>query len=357
MSSTPLISVCIPTFNGARYLGACLDSVLNQTMSNFEVLIVDDCSEDETLAIAREYAKRDERIRLESNERNLGLVGNWNHCINFARGDWIKYLFQDDMLLPECLSRFVENMDGSEPIICCKRDFIFEDGTDEALKKWYSKLDTIETLFPNKTHISAEAICEATLQSVGRNFIGEPTAVLLHRRVFDLFGQFNPNLVMMCDSEYWTRVAVHTGIAYIPETLAKFRVHATAASSLNRSIRQYRADILDRLVLFHDFSFNAEYQPLREYAKHRTPPVDLNHQLKTLTREARRIAEDAAHRADTPDKKLLEEWSDHLQRYPKLRKYLNLHATDITATFSKTYRPLRGFLNKHYARHIGWRFK
>jgi glycosyltransferase involved in cell wall biosynthesis len=103
----PLVSVCIPTYNGAKYLKECLDSVLAQTFTDFEVLIVDDKSSDETLSIAQEYATYDPRFRVIQNECNLGLVGNWNRCVELAQGEWIKFIFQDDLIEPACLERML----------------------------------------------------------------------------------------------------------------------------------------------------------------------------------------------------------------------------------------------------------
>lgn len=93
------VSICIPTYNGARYLEACLDSVLSQTYKNIEILVVDDGSTDATLKILGRYVASDQRIRLVrnvvvSNEHNLGLVGNWNHCIELSQDEWIKFVYR-----------------------------------------------------------------------------------------------------------------------------------------------------------------------------------------------------------------------------------------------------------------------
>ena len=103
----PIVSICIPTYNGAKYLRECLDTVLSQTFTDFEVLLVDDQSSDETLSIAQEYAAKDTRIYVKQNEQNLGLVGNWNCCIELAQGEWIKFVFQDDLIAPECLEKML----------------------------------------------------------------------------------------------------------------------------------------------------------------------------------------------------------------------------------------------------------
>src|SRR5438552_8302595 len=120
----PQVSVCIPTYNGAAYLTDCLDSVVSQTYSSFEVLVVDDCSADASAEIARTYARRDSRIRVFVNETNLGLVGNWNRCVQLARNEWIKFVFQDDLIRPECLERMLAvAVESGKPIVSCAREF------------------------------------------------------------------------------------------------------------------------------------------------------------------------------------------------------------------------------------------
>src|SRR5262245_20836545 len=101
----PQVSICIPTFNGAAWIGESVRSALEQRHDSFEVLVVDDHSTDATVEIAR--AVGDGRLRIHVNERRLGMVENWNECIRQARGDLIKFLFQDDMLRPDCLARMV----------------------------------------------------------------------------------------------------------------------------------------------------------------------------------------------------------------------------------------------------------
>jgi len=122
----PLVSVCIPTFNGAKYFRECLDSVLAQKFTGFEVLIVDDKSSDETFSIAQEYATYDHRIRAIQNDYNLGLVSNWNRCAELAQGEWIKFVFQDDLIEPACLETMLAASKSESYIIFCRRNFIIE---------------------------------------------------------------------------------------------------------------------------------------------------------------------------------------------------------------------------------------
>src|SRR5574337_302054 len=135
----PEVSICVPTYNGAAYLADCLDSALAQTFADFELLIVDDCSSDDTLAIATTYARRDPRVRIVVNDATLGLVGNWNRCVRLSRGRWIKFIFQDDLILSTCVARMLAVGNASRrPIISCGRDLIFEAGAREELRQEYA---------------------------------------------------------------------------------------------------------------------------------------------------------------------------------------------------------------------------
>src|SRR5713226_3435146 len=105
-STSPLVSICIPTFNAARWIKDCLGSALAQTYAPLEVLIIDDASTDETVELIRSIA--DERIRLLVNEQNIGLTRNWNRCIEMSCGDFIKFLFHDDILYPDCVEKMIQ---------------------------------------------------------------------------------------------------------------------------------------------------------------------------------------------------------------------------------------------------------
>src|SRR5262252_5126206 len=123
---SPSVSVCIPTYNGARYIHECIESVRIQTYKNMEIIVVDDQSEDETPLIVEEYARRDSRIRLFVNEVNLGLAPNWNRCVELSTGEWIKFVLQDDLIESECIEKMIDDCSGSRPLCVCRRRFLFE---------------------------------------------------------------------------------------------------------------------------------------------------------------------------------------------------------------------------------------
>jgi len=114
MSSVPKISICIPVYNGQLYIRECIESVLIQEFKDFEILVMDNCSSDETKEII--LGIQDERIKYLCNESNIGSIGNFNKCIQQATADYFLLLPHDDLLLPNALSSFnaiLENKDVS----------------------------------------------------------------------------------------------------------------------------------------------------------------------------------------------------------------------------------------------------
>ena len=295
----PSISICVPTYNGSSFLAECLDSILLQTFSDFELIIVDDRSSDRTLEIAKEYAARDSRITVVENSQNLGLVGNWNRCVELAKGEWIKFVFQDDTIAPTCVEKMFAATQLGKPIIYCRRNFIFEAGTQDYTKEYYLTHLSVRDPFSGTVEISAQQYAELAVKNIGINLIGEPTSVLLHRNVFSQFGSFNPHLIMICDFEFYTRIAIHTGIVQVPEVLAHFRVHSSASTAVSNANRQYRGWVLDPLILLHDFAFHVAYEPIRAVAQQCRPSIDLAHLFKDKAFLAWKIAQREQYFAET----------------------------------------------------------
>ena len=107
-----LVSVCIPTYNGEQYLKQTLDSVLNQTYKNIEIIITDDLSSDDTENIIKSY--HDERIKYFVNTQRSGLAGNWNESLKKSSGEFIKILCQDDLLMPDAVEKQVNALNSSD---------------------------------------------------------------------------------------------------------------------------------------------------------------------------------------------------------------------------------------------------
>jgi glycosyltransferase involved in cell wall biosynthesis len=320
---SPTISVCIPTYNGAKYLRECLDSVLAQTFRDFEVLIVDDQSRDETLVIAQEYAARDTRIKIFQNPQNLGLVGNWNHCIELAQGEWIKFVFQDDLIAPTCLEKLLLACDESNKLVFCRREFIFEDGISKKIRLDYTKVATPEDFVSGKYRILSQDFCRAAVDHFLINFVGEPTVVMIRKCAFDHFGHFNCHLVHYCDLEMWIRIAINTDIIHVPEVLASFRVHSGSTTAKNYSDREFRLG-LDKIILLHEYAFHPLYANIRIACKRWWKPIDLLNRFKQNAYFAWIDVSRAKKSNVAQDRIIFKDWEQLLTSYPNLEISMNL---------------------------------
>ncbi len=107
MSVRPLVSVLMTSFNRERYVGAAIESVLAQSLADFELIVVDDCSTDGTVRVVEQYLS-DPRVQLVRNERNLGDYPNRNQAATLARGEFLRYHDSDDLMYPHCLTVLVD---------------------------------------------------------------------------------------------------------------------------------------------------------------------------------------------------------------------------------------------------------
>jgi glycosyltransferase involved in cell wall biosynthesis len=118
-SSRPRVSIGLPVFQGAKYLRDALDSIVAQTYGDFELLISDNGSTDETEDIVRSYAARDRRIRYARHGQNIGAAKNLNHVFQLATGEYFRWAAHDDILAPDCLAKCVEVLDGDRSVVLC----------------------------------------------------------------------------------------------------------------------------------------------------------------------------------------------------------------------------------------------
>jgi glycosyltransferase involved in cell wall biosynthesis len=311
-----LVSLCIPTYNGAEHLRECLDSAIAQTYPSLEILILDDCSTDETVEIATNYARQHARIRVIRNDENRGLVGNWNRCVDLARGEWIKFLFQDDYLEPSCVETMRKS--STHPIVFCRRKFLFANGTNPEIELAYRRIPDLVDLFPEHTDVRAEQICEL-FSTEHRNVFGEPTSALLHRSAFERFGYFNPSLRQICDLEYWIRVASNTGVSIVAEQLATFRYHSSSTSASNQGVeREERITLFDELVLLHEFAYNPAFDALRGTVGAGGRAVGYRRRLGERATWVAARARAQATDETAPDLAWLEDWNRLVIKYPRL---------------------------------------
>lgn len=262
----PLVSICIPTYNGEKYLKECLDTILSQSYTNIEIIMIDDCSKDKTCEIIEEYKTKDSRITLFRNEVNLGLVGNWNKSLTLAKGEWIKFVFQDDLITKDCIQKMYDASEGKS-LVVSDRKFIYDEFVPIEIKEHYStNMLTLKKLVNTNVpvFISSEKVSQFSADHISLNFIGEPTAVLFKKNIIEKIGVFNADLSQICDLEYWLRIATSEGMVYIPEELISFRIHASSTTSQNViSGTKFKPRYIDVIILAHEMLYSVHYQKFR----------------------------------------------------------------------------------------------
>lgn len=221
-TSNPLISVFIPAYNNAKFIKHTIDCIINQTYTNWELIISDDCSTDNTVEIIKTYS--DNRIRLIEQTKNLGLVGNWNSLIPELKGEFVKLVCGDDLISNTCLEKqiavFLSQKNSNISLVTSFTDLINEEGKKLMTKKFPFKSGLIS---------SKKAIVANFL--FGTNKIGEPSCGLFKREVFEKIGQYNSSNTYMVDLEFWLRVLTLGNLFVIPEALASFRINTEATTT------------------------------------------------------------------------------------------------------------------------------
>lgn len=114
-----LITIGLPVFNGARFLRHAIDALLAQTYGDFELIIADNASTDDTVAIAQEYADRDGRVRLVRHPINMGAARNWNSIVPMARGRYFKWASSNDYVAPTMLADCLAEMEADGSLVLC----------------------------------------------------------------------------------------------------------------------------------------------------------------------------------------------------------------------------------------------
>lgn len=220
----PKVSVLIPTYNYGRYLAETIESVLAQDFQDFELIIVDDCSGDNSAAVIKHYAGLDGRIRYKVNPKNLGMVANWNYCLSLARGKYIKFLFGDDMLANrQALKKMVVMLDENPSAVLAV-------SARSILDERSRITEIMDHLGANGKQAGHDVIVRCL--ETNANLVGEPSVVMM--RKCDAARGFNPNYRQLPDLEMWFHLLEKGDAIYTSEALCSFRKHALQQTEVNK---------------------------------------------------------------------------------------------------------------------------
>jgi glycosyltransferase involved in cell wall biosynthesis len=233
-------SICLPVHNGERFLSKAIESVLNQTENNFELIISDDCSTDSSPKIIADYARRDKRIRLLNNQRRFGLFANYNRCMKASSSNYLKLFAQDDLLEKDALKESVSVLEEKQNVtlVSVARRWIDENDIDVSDR--ISEIRTSTVIAPNCTVAGWQVIEKSLFPPV--NFIGEPSTITIRKS--SMGAGFDESFLHLGDLEYWLRILMEGDFVHLDETLCSFRVHPQSSSSTNLKGLHFASELI-----------------------------------------------------------------------------------------------------------------
>ena len=233
MESGPLVSICIPVYNGELYIAQAIESVLNQSYENCEIVVVDNASEDDTAHILDKLLSAHPGcIRVFRNPETVGMVENFNIAISFARGEYIKILPHDDMLPVDGINDLVSAAKPGDKLIVGLRSFLFEaPGLKNRLFYFRQNIFWRVDRAVGKGFISPEAYVNAFSGNTCHNIIGEPGSVLMSADALREVGGFDNAFHQLCDLQLWHKLGMQFGLRVVPKHVAYFRVHDSSQSA------------------------------------------------------------------------------------------------------------------------------
>lgn len=228
---TPTVSIVLPCYNGAGFLAQSIDSVLSQTYGDWELILVNDCSKDNSLEIMHSYAVRDSRIRIIDNEHNLKLPGALNRGFREARGRYLTWTSHDNRMAPTMLEKFVQYLNANPDkglVTACYAAFNLKTG---------EQLYEVHHPDPQLYLPLYNCVCYA---------------FMYRREVLDTVGDYDTTLFLVEDYDYWVRIWQKYHVGKIYEVLYYTGVgDDTLTLSRKKEIAQKLVEM--RLRYFSDF--------------------------------------------------------------------------------------------------------
>lgn len=232
----PLVSILIPTHNRINYFTLALESVLNQTYKNIEIIIGDNSDNDDTMKLVNDYINKHNNIKYIKNTTNLGLTGNGRKLFDFASGEYVNYLMDDDLYkknkIEEMMKYFIDDIDKGLSLVTSSRTII-----DEAGKEYGTYLN-IENVIGKDTYFKGKDLIEYVLKNK-LNIIGEPTTVLFRKESLkESFSEYKGiTFIPIVDVPMWIDLLENGDALFISKPLSCFRVHSNQMQNENEIIK------------------------------------------------------------------------------------------------------------------------
>ena len=240
-----MISVVMPTYNGEKYIREAIDSILNQTYKDFELIIVDDCSTDDTPKILQTYADKDERIKIFRNEVNQKLPRSLNIGFSKCSGDYYTWTSDDNMYYSNALETMADLLDKNQDtdLVFARIEYIDGTGNKTGVREIPTDLD--------------EMYC--------RNLIG--ACFLYRKKVHEQLQGYDASKFLIEDYDFFRRAYMQFKFEYIPNVLYAYRRHGDSLSETRIiDVKKIRIELLEKSLQNDDLPENIKDRITREIA-------------------------------------------------------------------------------------------
>jgi len=255
MKPQPLVSVVTPVYNTEKYLPECIESVLGQTYQNWEYVIVNNCSTDNSLKIIESYASKDNRIRLFNNIKFLKQFQNWNHAMRQISSDstYCKVVHADDWLFPDCISQMVD------------------------LGEKYPNAGIIGAYRLDENHVNLDGLPYTAKLITGKEacrlfflkgvyLFGSPTSILIRSEIVRSRNNFYSENNIHADQECCFAILKEWDFGFLHQVLTFTRRHNESVTSFNKSFKTYKiGDIISFMKFGRYYLDKNEFQRVYKY--------------------------------------------------------------------------------------------
>ena len=261
----------MPVYNAAKYLNETINSVLNQTFDDFEFLIIDDGSTDNSVEIL--YSHNDPRIKILINEKNIGYVKTLNKLIDLSKGEYIARQDNDDLSLPDRIEKQVFFLNTNKDVGVC--------GTNAFT-------------FGTKTKMTRLPITDDEIRAymiINTPFIHP--SIMYRKSIFDVLkiGKYNEDLCPAEDYAMWFEISKKTKLANLPEPLLKYRWHDTNTSQLKKNIQIEKANNIRKEILDYTLSYQISTEESQLFEIISNPNLANEKDLKSVEETFTKILE------------------------------------------------------------------
>jgi hypothetical protein len=276
---TPRVSVCLPNLNNRPYLEERIDTIMSQTLTDWELVICDNFSEDGAWEFFQELAARDSRVRI-SQEPREGMYANWNNCVRLARGEFVYVATSDDTMAPDCLEKMVKALDENPDcdLAHCPMKVIDQHGAPG--RDWWSVSSHFTKSSGDLLHHSHKRIApyDGVLCLLGDNIYSSVTQLLIRRSLFDKVGLYRADWGSLGDFHWNLRAGLAASAVHVPDTWGGWRMHpsqATAAVPLGSPEHQAKIDAMISDVMSQLDQFVAKPDAREAIRRHASKAAEL----------------------------------------------------------------------------------